>query len=88
MKSLSIVTNNLQKRWMPLLMAIIALTAWLTACAPQNQRAKYPWPQPLPDYRVLEELDKFGVTPAAAPHTWEFLGRVFMYHDIMQAMQN
>lgn len=36
---------------------------------------------------LLDELDAHGMTPKSAPHTWEFLGKTFMYHDIVKAVR-
>ena len=86
MNSLKTRAKGLKKRWIPCLAAITALTLWLAACAPQSLKTNPPLP-PLPDYRVLDELESRGLTPLNAPYTWQFLGRVFMYYDAVKAMR-
>lgn len=69
------------------LTAITALMLCVSACATQTPKTKLFTP-PLPDHKVLAELDAHGLTPESAPHTWEFLGRVFIYYDVTTAMNS
>lgn len=66
-------------------MAITLLMLCAHGCATTSPTNDLPLP-PLPDYRVLAELDAHDLTPDSAPHTWEFMGRLFRYHDIVRAM--
>lgn len=91
MNSLPKKTKALGRGLMPLCVVIIPLMLCGSGCASPSPisalaRANSTVAPPLPDYRVLAEMDAHGMTPANAPHTWEFLGRVFRYYDMTQAM--
>lgn len=68
---------------MVIILPILCVSGCKTTTSPINP----PLP-PIPNASVLAELDAHDMTPQSAPHTWEFLGKSFMYYDIIMQMHN